>query len=262
MRLFFLLLLLANLAFFYLHEPVIEWMGVGEAPPAAGTRQPPAPPLLLLSERDARIADDVSGQRSPAVPSPEPDRAPAPPPPARTPAPASGLSAAPSPPAGSSPETAVQAGRCLAIGPYLEESRAADARGSAEEAGMTATLETAEREVPVGHWMLTKERYTLAEARAVMSEMNEKGIGDTALVSLDDGVAISLGVFSRTSALERRRRELAGHGYSPEVRPRLATRTVYMVRLEHPGAGGALDALLNVLAQSEPRLEWRETGCP
>lgn len=151
----------------------------------------------------------------------------------------------------------------MEVGPYLDLARAEEARTAAERAGLTAALETAEREVPTGYWVLTQGRYDLAGAREVLQRMNEDGIGDTAIVSLDSGMAISLGLYSRAPAMERRRRELMERGYTPEVRQRFETRTVHLLRLKAAAGGeGAMQALLGTLSQTEPRLEWREAACP
>lgn len=123
---------------------------------------------------------------------------------------------------------------------------------------MQAELIAVERLRPAGFWMLTADRYDRAGARETLQHMQEQGVEDIAIVSLDSGWAISLGVFSRNSALERRRTQMLDLGYTPEVRERSATRTEYLLRLS-PGPAAVTAA--QKIAASAPGLEWRTTDC-
>jgi hypothetical protein len=266
MRLFFLLLLMMNIAFYVWHEPIVAWLKGGEpAEQRAAARSDAASSLVLLSEREARAAEPAPGPAPVPNPAPAPVVTPAPrqEPPAATPAPsvqAAFPPAAVAPARGAAPAPAAL--RCLEIGPYAEAGLAEAARARAARIGMTAALEKVEREMPAGFWLLTEARYDLAGAREVLRRMGEQGVDDIAIVSLDSGMAVSLGLYSRTSAMERRRRELVELGYPVEVRQRSETRQVQMLRLSSAGvAEQAVRELLADLTAAEPRLEWRDAEC-
>lgn len=273
MRIFFLLLLLANLAFFYWHEPVTAWLSERAAParPVAAVRED-APSLVLLSERDAQkevgsesamrrsvppVAQNADAGGGVTAPPREQAQISAP-----APAPARELE---------SPATATRSsepprplvGVCLEVGTWQDTDRAEQAAGAAKEAGVKAALETAEREIPGSYWVVTQQRFDLAGARDTMRRMSEDGIKDIAIVSFEDGWAISLGLFSRPATADRRRREMLDLGYPPEVRRQTEKRSVHLLRLNPAGAQpGAVDGLLKTLQQTEPQLEWRESACP
>lgn len=305
MRIFFLLLLLANLAFFYWHEPVTAWLSERAAParPVAAVRED-APSLVLLSERDAQkeVGSESAMRRSvppvsqnadagegvtappassslPQTPPPEPVPVPQPRAPEQAPAQSAppreqAQISAPAPaPAREleSPATATRSsepprplvGVCLEVGTWQDADRAQQAAGAAKEAGVKAALETAEREIPGRYWIVTQQRFDLAGARDAMRRMSEDGIKDIAIVSFEDGWAISLGLFSRPATADRRRREMLDLGYPPEVRRQTEKRSVHLLRLNPAGAQpGAVDGLLKTLQQTEPQLEWRESACP
>lgn len=263
MRLFFLLLLLVNIAFYIWHEPVVAWLKGADPVERTAARGETAPALVLLSEREARTEAVVP------APAPVPARTASPAPRETTPpaTPAAPPAQAVPPPATVSAVRTTEAAappplRCLEVGPYADAELAEAARLRAGRAGMTVTLENVERDMPAGYWLLTEARYDLAGAREVLRRMGESGVDDIAIVSLDSGMAVSLGLYSRTSAMERRRRELVELGYPVEVRQRSETRQVQMMRLRAAGvAEQTVKDLLADLATAEPRLEWRDTEC-
>ncbi len=257
MRLFFLLLLLMNVAFYIWHEPIVAWMK-GDAPvERTVTRSETMPSLVLLSERDAPRSEPAARQDAPAKPPPQAAGLPSPSVQADFP-PAAVSSAARAETA-----AALPAGQCIEVGPYTDAALAAAARSSAESAGMKAGLERVERDMPAGYWLLTEERYNLAGARDILRRMGEDGVDDIAIVSLDSGMAISLGLYSRSAAMERRRRELVELGYPVEVRQRSERREVQVLHLATAAGADAqaVKALLTDLVSAEPRLEWRDTAC-
>jgi hypothetical protein len=127
---------------------------------------------------------------------------------------------------------------------------------------MKATLEPMEWDEPIDrYWLVTQQRFDLVGARDMMRRMNEDGIKDIAIVSLDGNKVVSLGLFSSKVTAERRRRELVGLGYTPELRRQTEKRSGHLLRLD-AAAPGVVDDLRKVWQQAEPQLEWRESICP
>ncbi|MDX9741339.1 MAG: hypothetical protein RBT81_09200 [Gammaproteobacteria bacterium] len=271
MRMFFLLLVLANLALWYWHEPVVGWLQ--GAPPEQVSRPlaSDAPPLVLLSERqDAARQDAVSApprteppasraQTSVAAPADSmPDAGVSSSASARAPVstPSRPEPAGQPQPQAPAPASRIASGSCIEIGVWSELAAAETARTKVQGEGAQAEIVTVERQRPAGHWMLTADRYDRAGARETLRRMQGQGLEDIAIVSLDSGWAISLGLFSRTAALERRRAQMLELGYTPEVRERSETRTEYLLRLS-PGASAAAQRL----ADTTPGLELRTVDC-
>lgn len=302
MRLFFLILLLANLALWYWHQPVVAWLHASAPERASRPSAIDAPPLVLLAEREAAAArSEATPERKPApssAPAAEPDAAATSPggtdaaqTQARTPArtqvemptqaqvqppaqprsesaPASGSRSEsrsgsesrpqPAPAVTASARAADAAGNCVEIGPWSDAAAAEAARAGTLGEGVQAELVTVERLRPAGFWMLTADRYDRSGARQTLQRMQEQGVEDIAIVSLDSGWAISLGLYSRSSALERRRAQMLQLGYTPEVRERSETRTEYLLRLS-PGSAAVTAA--QEIAAATSGLEWRTTDC-
>lgn len=268
MRLFFLVLLLANLALWYWHEPVSAWLHWD--PPERSLRPaasaPEVPKLMLLSElqqgEEARA--EVTG---PVAPQADADAAaPVEPPVGATtePAPQPPMAEiAPPPPVATvtaPPVPGAVAGSCVEVGPWSEQAAAEAALASIGKDGLSGEVVAVERERLAGYWMLTADRYDRAGVREVLRRMQEQGVTDIAIVSLDTGWAISLGLFSRKSALERRRAQMLELGYTPEVRERTETRTEYLLRLA--STDGAARNAAEHLAGKGPGLEWQTVECP
>ncbi|MDR2877336.1 MAG: hypothetical protein LBV36_04775 [Chromatiales bacterium] len=266
MRIFFLLLLAANLAFFYWHEPVVDWLSARATPPVrlASLARDDMPPLVLLRERtDHAGANQLAMNAGASLEATRGDAAALQP--ESTPAQEMPI-AQPSVPLTSQRELAGEprsvAGVCLAVGPWEDAKRAREALNVAQKAGMKATLEAMEWEMPVDrYWLVTQQRFDLSGARDMMRRMNDDGIKDIAIVALDGSKVVSLGLFSSKVTAERRRRELVGLGYTPELRRQTETRSGYLLRFD-TAAPGAADDLRKVWQQDEPQLEWRESICP
>jgi hypothetical protein len=229
-RLFFLALLLVNIAFFAWHDRLVGWLAPRAPERPAGASQEVAPTLVLLSERTP--AEAAAG----AAPQP---------------------SVAATPPGGATPQ-------CLSAGWFMDSAVAEQARAAAADAGLDARVEQAEREVTAYYVLLLPERYAAADqANGKLEALRAKGVSDVAAVALGDRFAVSLGIYNRPKAMEKRRQELLAAGFTPEVRERRAKRTVYSLAL------GGLDqadrdrlaALKDRLGALEPQLEWQEAAC-
>ena len=140
---------------------------------------------------------------------------------------------------------------------------AGDARRTAVQAGIRAEIEETGRQVPAGFWVLLEGRHTAAEARRILREMEDKGLQDVAITPLEDGThAISLGIYSRQTTLDDRRREIIAQGYVPVVRERTRTEIAYSLRLALKAEDlRPMTRLITSLVDADPRIEWRDVDC-
>lgn len=224
MRLFFLLLLLANLALYYWHEQVVDWLAA-RAPverPVASAYEG-APSLILLSERA------------------EPEIA---------------------PPEIAPPEIAASPPRCLLAGPFDDRAIAEEARAAAEEAGFKVDIEQSEREVIVKYLLSLPQRYSAEEAARIIKDLKAKGIQDVATVAAGDRFAVALGIYNRARVMVKRRQQLIAAGYTPEVKERRAQRAVFSLVIEYGESDSdRLESLRKTVESLEGPVEWSETGC-
>lgn len=223
MRWLFWVLLLANAAFF-------AWQVRHLQPPAPRpTSAAPIPGqvnrLLLLSELDT----GELRERAPMPPA-QPPQASAPAPPEEP-----GGSAEPQP-----PEEAVAAEPppqpvCYSVGP-LESEEDVDRVGAwLRSRGAETELRIGERREVSLYWVYFPPFPSLGEAVERRREMQEQGVEDIYVIPRGDMAnAISLGVYSQRSSLERRLRELRGLGYEPSMVPRYKTTKASWFDAEFP----------------------------
>jgi hypothetical protein len=229
-RSFFLLLLLANVAFFVWHDRVTDWI----SPRIAQEQRAPqadaeAPPIVLLSERRRDVAATQPAEQA-------------------------------------GPETTphvMATPRCVSAGPFTDRAMADQARAAAVEAGLNANLDQDERDVVVNYLLLMPERYATDEqAEAALQTLRAKGVQEAAAVPFGHQFAVSLGIYNRPRAMEKRRQEVLAAGFSPEVRERRARQTVYSVVVGYgEGENDRLADLQKTVAQLEPQVEWQEVAC-
>ncbi|MBT8419365.1 MAG: hypothetical protein KJO08_00740 [Gammaproteobacteria bacterium] len=165
--------------------------------------------LLLLREIDPnelhlRVAPDGRDEK-PAVAS-APIRAPTPEPPPDIP----------------DDEDSYQT--CYRLGPALKKKRINAVRAWLDARGITATLQSERHEVLL-HWVYFPPFRTHSEAEKQANRMKKSGIGDIYVLSRGNmSNAISLGVFSKRSSMEKRLDELRKKGYTPTVGERYQTK--------------------------------------
>lgn len=190
MRWVVLLLLAANLAF-------LGWrLNADEAPPppAAISRVSHVNRLLLLAEMDARELRSRAPERSLET---RVDSA---------------------PDANSPARSQTPSGVCFSIGPVPSDDGQRRMNEWLVERGGQANLKSGERRELALYWIYFPPLETRDAARARVSEMQSKGIEDIFTISRGDmAKAVSLGVYSRKTSLDRRMAELEEKGYKPKV---------------------------------------------
>lgn len=236
MRNLFLMLVLANLAF-------AAWHAWFSAPPRVGeTFDPDLPSLTLVSEvpDDLRSAGVVSETEQPlesAIPSIGVSETAVEQPSADTAAAAIVTESAPLPTETEAVErgfaTLSASGRCTSVGPFRELAQAATATANLRAAGYQPLQRVAEGDIWIGYWVYIPAIPTLAEANEILARVREQGIEDSYVIpNSDSGNLVSLGVFSEISGVSRRRDQVRGLGFEPQVVDRTRRATVYWVDVQ------------------------------
>jgi hypothetical protein len=114
---------------------------------------------------------------------------------------------------------------CYSVGPLSDELEVSRVREWLESRGGRARLRLDERRELSLYWVYLEPLASRELAVQRVEEMRAKGIDDIfAILRGDMGNAISLGVYSRRSSLERRMAELKAKGYDASVVPRYRTK--------------------------------------
>lgn len=126
--------------------------------------------------------------------------------------------------AGESPLAANPDKRCFSIGPLVDDSQIATMRTWIVAMGGDPRLRVGERRELARYWVYFPPLPSRDEAVARVQQMRALGIDDLIVIPRGDMEnAISLGVFSQRTSLERRLNELRTHGYEPSIVPRYRT---------------------------------------
>ncbi len=127
--------------------------------------------------------------------------------------------------AGDSASSAASTALCLTVGPLDEGEQADQVRGWLEGEGGTAALRVGERRELSLYWIYFPPVSSRGEAVERVGQMRGEGIEDIYIIPRGDMAnAISLGVYSRRTSLDRRLAELRAKGYDPSIVPRYRNR--------------------------------------
>jgi len=227
-------LVAVNLAFF-------GWQLVREpAPEPARTVEAPIPGdvnrLLLLSEVDTGALRErrlTPAPQAPRTPSP-PEAAGAGPEAGRTPA--AGAEAAPGAPPESLAARAPDDRACYTVGPLEDGERIERLEAWLEAEGGRPELRVDERREVSLYWVYFPPFDTLEAAEARRRALRRAGIEDIYVIPGGDMArAVSLGMYSQRSSLERRLEELEEHGYTPSTMPRYKITRASWLDVTFPG---------------------------
>lgn len=133
------------------------------------------------------------------------------------------------------PPSEAPAKLCYSVGPLENQDQIDQVGGWLRDHGAEATLRTDERREVSLYWVYLPPFPTMHDADEQRAQMQDQGIDDIYVIPRGDmAKAISLGLYSRKSSLERRLKELRGEGYEPTVAPRYKTTTAswYDVQVE------------------------------
>ncbi len=254
LRLLILLLVVANgLAYVWFTRP----MERPAPPPAPGTE---TRRLVLLSERVA-AREAGKGSVAPAAPV----SSPAPPDPAASSSGPETPAEVPSGPPAAAPVPQEPHEHCLAAGPFPTPEARKAFREALEGLAATGFIDRDERlDDSVTWWVALPRHERLGDARAIEAAIAARGIEDIAVIPIEQGYVVSLGLFRSRSVAKRRQREIGALGYEVLIHERRRPRRRHWLDLRLPADVAA--PTIEDLARRHPELdlsgiELRETAC-
>lgn len=237
MRIFLMLLVLANLGFFAWQR----WY--------SDDAQAALPPVHVDAGTAKRLV--LVGEQESAVAVAEPER--------RVETQDTVIEAAP---ITETPAISSQPATCATLGPF-EQLEAADVvRGRLEVAGNRAVLRETGGQIRSGFWVYLPPFPSRAAAEDIEDELRGKGVEDLFIVTASEQRnAISLGLFSTPERADQRAAEIGRLGYAPRVAERFRDATVYWVDfVETPGEPLEPESV-GVMASGETLPEKRAISC-
>ena len=134
------------------------------------------------------------------------------------------LASVPEPPREPEPPAPAPPPLCYSIGPMLADEEISAMGEWLEGQGGQLELRVDERRELSLYWVYFPSLPSRAAAVERVSRMKAEGLNDIYIIPAGDQAnAISLGVYSQRSSLDRRLRELKAKGYDPSIVPRYRT---------------------------------------
>lgn len=230
-------LLLVNVAFF-----VHQYRQVSDAPPSPPRAMRPydhVNRLLLMEEANV----DKLRERKPAP----------------KPALESAVEEPPQAPAPSAATSAIPSQNCYSIGPLTEDAQIAAMRSWLVAMGGDPALRVDERRELERYWVYLPPLDSREQAAKMVERMRAQGIEDVIPIFTGEMAnAVSVGVFSRRSSLERRLQQLRALGYEPSIAPRYSAESTWWLDVTFE-EGGRLTQ--NELAARFPDVQLSEASC-
>lgn len=204
MRNLLLLLLLANVLYFLYEQFVAAPDDTGVA---VVSEDQLGPPLMLA---DAVSAENAGGDAEPMNP-------------------------------GMPSELQAVVGRsCVSIGPFRDDDEASGALADYEADGMRGALRPTRGDVFVGHWVQIRNLPDRAAANQMLATLKEGGLDEAYIVQTEDeGIKISIGLFSDLGGAERVELQAKSMGLPAEITARTREQDVFFVDLGLPPGRGA-----------------------
>jgi hypothetical protein len=150
---------------------------------------------------------------------------------------------------------------CVTIGPFREmaDAEATSARYSA--AKMQTAIRSAAGQIFLGHWVQIRDVASRDESNRMVRALKEGGIRDAYPVETDDeGMKISLGVFSSLESAEKVELQARSLGFAPDISPRMQDGELYFVDIGLPPGKGAGE-IVDTYGDEQVMLRDRAT-CP
>ena len=150
---------------------------------------------------------------------------------------------------------------CVTVGPFRATADADSAQTRYSGEGMRAEVRSTVGQIFVGHWVQIRNVESRTVGNEMLGKLREGGLGDAYLVETDDeGLKISLGLFSELNRAERIELQAKGLGFNAEVTPRMNDGTVYFVDIALPPGRGA-GAIIEQYGEDKVKLRDAAT-CP
>jgi hypothetical protein len=158
---------------------------------------------------------------------------------------------------------APEAQRCVSMGPFSELELTAQATAMLKQDGYQPRQRPANGPVPDGYMVLIGPLPNEAGQARVVRRLNRGGLDDAfALPKLDEGYAVSAGLFSARQRAERRVVAVERMGLKASVVERTRPGTVYWIDFDLKTPAGAAGAADPLLKPSDPSQKWQVVPCP
>jgi hypothetical protein len=129
---------------------------------------------------------------------------------------------------------------CVTIGPFKSKLEADGVHSAYASEELRAGIRVTQGQVFVGHWVQIRQIPDKATGDAMLQTLHEGGLEDAYLVTDDEeGLKISLGLFSEMAGAERKELQAESMGLSADISPRMRKATVYFVDIGLPPGKGA-----------------------
>ena len=150
---------------------------------------------------------------------------------------------------------------CVTIGPFRDSVDADEAQMVYADAGMRVGRRRATGQVFVGHWVQVRNIPSRQEANRMLDVLREGGIPEAYIIETEDeGIKISLGLFTPLDVAERIELQSESLGVPAEITIRTRDGTVHFVDIALPPGTGASDI---VDRYGEDRVALRDAAtCP
>lgn len=158
---------------------------------------------------------------------------------------------------------AAGAQRCVSMGPFSELELTAQATAMLKQDGYEPRQRPANGPVPDGYIVLIGPLPGEAAQARVVRRLNRGGLDDAfALPKLDEGYAVSAGLFSARQRAERRVLAVERMGLKASVVERTRPGTVYWIDFDLKTPAGAAGTADPLLKSSDPSQKWQVVPCP
>lgn len=150
---------------------------------------------------------------------------------------------------------------CATTSIFPDPAAAAAFAQGAADLGAEAQMELREEPVSSTWWVYLPAFASEAEARAMLGELQGKGIDSYYMRTGDMAGGISLGVYSREESAGIAQRQLAGQGYMPSIREVFRMEERPFVRLSLPDVSLRETAEWSTFMAAAGALELTEIAC-
>jgi len=153
--------------------------------------------------------------------------------------------------------------RCVSMGPFVGLDLAAQATAMLKQDGYEPRQRPTNGPVPEDYMVLIGQLKGETEQGRVVGRLKRGGLDDAyPLPRLQDGYAVSVGIFSQQPRAERRALAVGRMGLKAQVVERTRPGTVYWIDFDLKTAPGAVAGTAPLLKASDPSQKWQVTPCP
>ncbi|MDX1443300.1 MAG: SPOR domain-containing protein [Gammaproteobacteria bacterium] len=152
--------------------------------------------------------------------------------------------------------------RCVSLGPFDQLEVAEIARARLADRGYDARLREAGGQIRSGFWVFLPPQDSRGDAKEIEARLREKGVNDLFIVTgSENRNAISLGLFSTPDRADQRAAEIGRLGFNPQIAERFRDATVYWLDYRERGDDRLEPQSIGVLGADEVIPEKRARDC-